>query len=939
MIHVDSTLTRGLATVASLVFCLALPVAHAVPPANDTCAGRQVIPGNGPFPLKTTTVDISGATTTGDPAFGVDCPSLASSSVWYEFRPQTSALYTISTCSDADPTLATTVADTVLAIYVDNGTPCSGFVQIACEDDVCGPDRLQAAITTQLAANTTYYIVAWRFGDDPPPPSPNAQLQLRVSQTVPPANDTCAAPTELPLNFRMAGSTIASANHYELPGSTAQGRDVVYGFTAPTTDSYSFAVRAYFGDDLVLYAASNCPPGPGPSVLADVVAVANRSSVSTAEEIFCLPLTAGQRIYLFVDETNTSHSGTSFVIDAVRCVREQEPNNGTNTAGALPCGLGGSINPAGDVDYYALGTFPTGYRAFAMVDASAGVVLDMNLRVETDDQVLEADSGDNDIVFGEFSSNVAGTPLTNKPVYLRVSHPATGQATEPYRLYAVVQPPHAAATLESEPNNTIATADPGTYFSGALGASDQDVFSFSAFAGDLIFVSLDGDPLRDSTRLNAQLALLDSSGATLQSVDNLESFGPPGEAMVYRVNNTGAYYVRVAATTGAASTGDYLLSIARNCFVNNGVNSPPAISSLVASSPASEGSVLTLNGAIFDPDAGEAFQLAISWGDGSPDTLTNLPAGLSSFEIAHTVLDDPPTGTASNAINLTLTVTDRGGATDSETVTPTLRNVTPSNLAISPEPLTLDESGSIVLTSAFTDPGAADTFVVTIHWGDGTTTTTNLQAGIRLFQAGHAYIDNATSVTVIVTDDDTGSVTNSAPITVNNVNPVLSNLAVTTPIPADSTATISGNYNDSSPADTFSLSIDWGDGSALQVFNYPAGPGAFSVPHQYTNAGVTMPVTLTLLDDDFGGVMITTNIVIGPRTGRPRFLSISNAPSSAIILKLQGTPSTTYRIEGSSNLQNWGTLGSRTAGVDGRFEFEDAALPRPPRSFYRAVTP
>src|SRR6185503_9457677 len=60
-----------LTVVTNLIgFGLILLTANAAPPANDTCAGRQTIPPNGPFPHKTLTVDISGATTTDDPPFG-----------------------------------------------------------------------------------------------------------------------------------------------------------------------------------------------------------------------------------------------------------------------------------------------------------------------------------------------------------------------------------------------------------------------------------------------------------------------------------------------------------------------------------------------------------------------------------------------------------------------------------------------------------------------------------------------------------------------------------------------------------------------------------------------------------------------------------------------------------------------------------------------------
>src|SRR5436190_1425904 len=109
--------------VLQLNFAEALPSA---PPPNDTCAGAEVIAGNGPFPHLTVIRDISSATTNGDPAapscITYDATNLTRS-VWYSFKPAASARYLISSCSDA-PT-ATTVDDTVMAIY-STANGCAG---------------------------------------------------------------------------------------------------------------------------------------------------------------------------------------------------------------------------------------------------------------------------------------------------------------------------------------------------------------------------------------------------------------------------------------------------------------------------------------------------------------------------------------------------------------------------------------------------------------------------------------------------------------------------------------------------------------------------------------------------------------------------------------------------------------------------------------------
>jgi hypothetical protein len=114
-----------------------------VAPGNDSCAGAEVIPAAGPFPFLTSvTADITDATSTGDPILP-SCQTVVSRSIWYRFTPSTTATYTISTCS-IDGT-ATTVDDTVMAIYTSSNGTCGGTLSElsttettdGCSDDEC----------------------------------------------------------------------------------------------------------------------------------------------------------------------------------------------------------------------------------------------------------------------------------------------------------------------------------------------------------------------------------------------------------------------------------------------------------------------------------------------------------------------------------------------------------------------------------------------------------------------------------------------------------------------------------------------------------------------------------------------------------------------------------------------------------------------------------
>jgi hypothetical protein len=563
-------------------------------PANDRCGGAEIVPASGPFPyLTSVTADISGATTTGDPP-PPTCQPNVSRSIWYVFTPANAGRYTFSACADG-PT-GTTVDDTTMAVYEAAGA-CSGFTQLAgaCDDDSCAGEAAQSVIRdVPLSAGTTYYLVVWQYGLAPPAAG-NTAIQVRVSEELAPGNDTCSGAPGLALDTPVSGTTANAGNDYQLPAgsacftgigqtpSTASGGDVAYTFTVPRDGRYSFRVSGYEAvKNAVLYVSSDCPAGPAPASVSGCLGAANRNAGYPGEEVFCLAVAAGQTLEVFVDE-NAATAGSPFMLEVNECRQEAGSNDAPGSAGEPACGVEGSIGPAGDADFYAVGTPPAGSRLFALVDGAAANSTDFDLRVTTGVDTLEYDDLNNDTPFGNVSPNVAGTPLTGAQSFLKVSHYLTGAQSEPYRLYATIQPPPDAATREIEPNDSPAAATFGLnlYYTGALsGQADADIFSFTAAAGDLLYVGLDLDPLRDNTPFNATLALLGASGSTLATVNDggstsqtvpgnssLSAATPasPGEGIVYRTPASGTHYARIGWSSGIP--GDYLLSIARNCTV------------------------------------------------------------------------------------------------------------------------------------------------------------------------------------------------------------------------------------------------------------------------------------------------------------------------------------------------------------------------------------
>ena len=153
-----------------------------------------------------------------------------------------------------------------------------------------------------------------------------------------------------------------------------------------------------------------------------------------------------------------------------------------------------------------------------------------------------------------------------------------------------------------------------------------------------------------------------------------------------------------------------------------------------------------------------------------------------------------------------------------------------------------------------------------VNWGDGTSDpAVGLALGKRSFTLTHRFLDdNPTgtasdldTITATVTDNDNLSDTGTASLTVNNVAPQLKNVAVTPAIDENGTVTLSGNIVDPGTLDTFTLVVNWGEGTP-QTFNFGAGTTSFSVTHQYLDDNPTgtpqelYTIGLTLTDDDTG---------------------------------------------------------------------------------------
>jgi hypothetical protein len=282
-----------------------------------------------------------------------------------------------------------------------------------------------------------------------------------------------------------------------------------------------------------------------------------------------------------------------------------------------------------------------------------------------------------------------------------------------------------------------------------------------------------------------------------------------------------------------------------------------------------ENGTTTLKGTITDPGTLDSFTLVVNWGD--PLSAKNVErytfgALTKDFELTHQYLDDNPTGTASDQYTISLRITDDDAGTGSGSTTVTVNNVAPKleNL----KTVAIEENGTTTLTGTITDPGTLDTFELVVNWGDplslNNSETYSFAAGTKAFKLTHQYLDDNPSgttsdqytISLKITDDDTGTSSGSTTVRVNNVAPVITCLTTSAKEVGDAKEgekiSISAIFKDVGRLDTHTAVIDWGDGTAStgQVTKSCDG-GSISGSHVYKWGGV-YEIKVTLNDDDTG---------------------------------------------------------------------------------------
>ncbi len=274
-----------------------------------------------------------------------------------------------------------------------------------------------------------------------------------------------------------------------------------------------------------------------------------------------------------------------------------------------------------------------------------------------------------------------------------------------------------------------------------------------------------------------------------------------------------------------------------------------------------EGSSVSLTTAGFtDPGILDSHSATIDWGDLSPvaSGVVNETNGNGSVAGSHTYVED-------GSYVVTLTVTDDDGGVGFDTLLVTVTNAPP---LVEAGPDQSTDVGLIIdlPPATFTDLGITDTHTALINWGDGLVESATVSesngsgtaAGSHAYGAGGDY-----TVTVTVTDDENDSGSDSFIVHIFSQanNPPLVDAGSDATIDEGSSFIGSGSFSDPDTGDSWTATVDYGDGSGLQplVLNPDK---SFSLSHPYRDEGVfTVMVEVTDSTGNPGSDALTVTVV------------------------------------------------------------------------------
>ncbi|GJL76868.1 PKD domain-containing protein [Nitrosomonas sp.] len=237
----------------------------------------------------------------------------------------------------------------------------------------------------------------------------------------------------------------------------------------------------------------------------------------------------------------------------------------------------------------------------------------------------------------------------------------------------------------------------------------------------------------------------------------------------------------------------------------------------------------------------DGWTYSVDFGDGSAVETGSIAAGVNSFDISHVFAD----GDAFH--NVSVTVTDTAGDTDTEQFAMNVFNVIPTITVTGESQVNIGNTYDLNL-GAVVDPGDDTVTDFIVNWGDGTTDTFNASGDVT-----HVYGSPGSNTISVLLEDEDGTHAAIGNFNVQVIDPIAGvsvdagpNAVINEGEPFVRTITFTGGED--ANLDGWTYSTDWGDGSAIELGSIANGANAFGINHVFADGDASHTVTVTVID-------------------------------------------------------------------------------------------
>jgi len=325
-------------------------------------------------------------------------------------------------------------------------------------------------------------------------------------------------------------------------------------------------------------------------------------------------------------------------------------------------------------------------------------------------------------------------------------------------------------------------------------------------------------------------------------------------------------------------------------------NVAPEASITAGSETIDEGDTVEFAATVLDPGSGDTHTVVWDFGDGTSST--------GSIVQPHTYLED-------GSYEVTLTVTDDGGATDTATMTITVGNVAPTATLTNDGP----KAEGDAVTVTFIDPQDPGNDPLTYSFDWDSDTTYDIEDQTEPF-AIHIWNEPGEYTVTGMVKDDAGAYTEwITKVNVENVDPTAT---LTNNGPNDECSEITVLFtNQLDPGDgaTFKYSFDWDNDNTYNINDQDTA----SASHTWNEPG-TYTVKAMIKDDDGGSTEYTTHVVVNNLA--PSIDSFTVSPVTPVEVGTDVSVSAEVSDPGGGSLTttiSWGD-GSTTTTTDDTIE-------------------